>query len=270
MADYYHIVHDEQQIRKFYNECMPALETGQVYFLSLSARNKYLTAEERKECDLGRTEMFEKTLIHYNGEDEFVKHIYRYECNTRGFTSRTGKSIPEKCLVCYVNLDPSSVARAMIDFQNVWNDYVQESLNLTMKGGDKDNFSKRLNKIDKNLFACYQQAHVRGSWVDVDIDLVEKKEDNVELDKSAIVSALNEYKYDFPDYKIISTRSGYHVLVSTKGLICDPDLIAKCLEEKLLSIGTPCKEAVVNRNRMVPVPGTYQAGYPIKMLETVR
>ena len=41
-----------RNICKFYRECLPRLNPGEVYFVSLSARNKYLTEEERKESDL--------------------------------------------------------------------------------------------------------------------------------------------------------------------------------------------------------------------------
>jgi hypothetical protein len=264
MPNFYKVIYSEEQVRRFYRECMPQLQPAQVYFLSLSARNKYLTDEERKEFDLRRTEMFAKTIVRHSGEDEFVKHIYRLECDTRGYTSRTGLPIPQKCLVCYVNLDASSTVRAMDDFQKIWNEYVREAMSISLENKSNENFMNRVNKIDNNLLTCYQQAHVKGPWTDIDIDLVEKKENREEAIYLSITSFLSQY--NFSQIKVISTRSGYHVLIPSKEMRCDPAILARGLEENLALIGDPCKEAVVNSNRMVPCPGTLQANYPVHLL----
>ncbi len=264
MADFYKLIHDEDMVRRFYKECLPKLDAAQVYFLSLSARNKYLTDEERRELELGRTEMFAKTIIRHSGADEFVKHIRRLECDTRGYTTRTGAPVPEKCLVCYVNLDPSSTVTALMEFQKVLNEYTIEALSLAFNKGNAENFANRFNKIDNNLLTCYQQAKTKGPWIDLDVDLINKNPNREEADFFSIVSTISGY--GISDYRFISTRSGYHVLIARKQLTCDPSLIATAVMQSLVLCGVTVSEVVVNKNRMVPVPGTYQAGTPVKLL----
>jgi hypothetical protein len=60
--EYHNFIYDEEQIRKFVSTLSP-LKKDEVYFVSMSARNKYLTDEERRTYDLGRTEMFARELI---------------------------------------------------------------------------------------------------------------------------------------------------------------------------------------------------------------
>lgn len=40
------LIHDKEMFNNFTQNVMLPLQDGEVYFLSLSARNKYLTAEE--------------------------------------------------------------------------------------------------------------------------------------------------------------------------------------------------------------------------------
>lgn len=48
------LIHNREEYNKFIN-ILPDLKDDEVYFLSLSARNKYLTDAERTLFGLGRT-----------------------------------------------------------------------------------------------------------------------------------------------------------------------------------------------------------------------
>lgn len=259
----YKIIHDEEQVRKFYRECLPRLKPTEVYFLSMAARNKYLTDEERKRYDLGRTEMYAKTIIRHDTEEEFLKHIRRLECDERGYTTRTGEPIPQKCMVCYVNIDPSSTPKALAGFTKVLGEYQEEALSIAVNKTDNSNFLDRLNKIDNNLMTCYQQAHAKGLWVDIDIDLEYKREDDALCIPSVVERHLAGYSLD---YKIISTKSGFHVLLARKGMKSDPQQIAESLGRFLLDLGFPVKESVINKNRMIPLPGSWQCEYLVRFV----
>lgn len=259
---YYQIIHDEEQVREFYR-ILPRLKPAEVYFISMSARNKYLTAEEREELDLGRTEMYAKTIIRHDSEDEFVKHIRRLECDTRGYTSRTGRSIPEKCQVCYGNICPSNTISAIKSFQDLLTEYMNESLNLTLNSGDREKLLNRLNKIDNNLLSYYQQSHSSKIWYDIDIDLYDKENSDHSLLQTIIRTGIESFRIE--GFKIISTKSGYHVLIPKNQITFNPNVLCSALED---GIGKSLvKEVVHNSNEMVPIPGTYQAGYKVEFVE---
>ena len=77
---------------KEFASMLAPLNMDEVYFISLSARNKYLTQEERDEYSLGRTEMFAREIITKNTDFEFAfrkltGHLYARRTNN-------GKEIP--------------------------------------------------------------------------------------------------------------------------------------------------------------------------------
>lgn len=268
MADFYRVIHSEMQIREFYQECLPRLKPTEVYFLSMAARNKYLTAEERVRLDVGRTEMYGKTLVRHDTADDFVKHVRRFECDKRGYTSRTGEPLPEKSMVCYVNLDPSSGVDAAAEFQKLLQEFQQGALKCAVRGMPIDRDGALFARLDDKLLSCYQKAHAKGPWIDIDIDLENKDDKRTEAIQYLVESFF--IQYSIFSVRMISTKSGYHVLVPTRNLKCNPAVLAKGLEESLVAAGDRCKEVVVNTNRMVPLPGTYQSDYPVTLLPNLR
>jgi hypothetical protein len=262
--DHYKIIYDENQVREFYR-ILPRLKPAEVYFLSMSARNKYLSEEERKVLNLGRTEMYAKTIIRHDSEDEFVKHIRRLECDVRGYTTRTGNPIPERCFVCYGNICPSDTIKTIKRFQDLLSEYMSESLNLSLNSGDREKFLNRLNKIDNNLMSYYQQSHSSKIWFDLDIDLNNKDlipSGKIILIRRLIQLSLESFKLE--GFRMISTRSGFHVLILKNQIKFNPKVLCDAITE---SVGENfIQEVVHNKNEMVPIPGTYQAGYPVSFI----
>ena len=67
-------IHNEEELRWYHRNVLPRLGLYETYFLSLSARNKQLSKEEREYLQLGRTEMLERKSLTTNNEDFFVKY----------------------------------------------------------------------------------------------------------------------------------------------------------------------------------------------------
>ena len=58
----FNLVHSVNEIEKFHSFLHP-LQIGEAYFVSMSARDKYLTPEERAHFSLGRSEMFGRKIV---------------------------------------------------------------------------------------------------------------------------------------------------------------------------------------------------------------
>ena len=129
----YKIISDESQIKFFFDNIMKPFKDSEAYFMSLAARNKYLTEEEKEFFKLGRNEMFCSYILNDYNYNKFLTRIKKYECNEEGYITKNLKSIPQKCLVCYMNINPSSTIKALYEFRRITEEYYQEYINSYMK-----------------------------------------------------------------------------------------------------------------------------------------
>jgi len=245
----YKLIYDEQEVRDFFNSCMPRLAENEVYFFSLSSRNKYLTQEERVEYDLGRTEMFAKSIVKEDSANYFIKKIRRLECDTRGFTTRNGKEIPAKTLILYININPINTIKA-------YSQFVQKSIEeLTNSNAESKNYF--FKNIESKLFSYLQQSIGTKSLIDIDFD----------IDKEVEIVLLHKFLKDLDKndckYYIIETKSGFHVLLDKSTLKHNFYLTIVNLNDQVIKGG----EIVVNKNGMIPLPGTLQGGFEVKRVK---
>ena len=89
------LIKDRKQFDRFL-ELVPDLEKDEVYFISLSAMNKYLTYKEREKYALGRTEMFGRTVV--KSKEDFDFAFKKLETNLLYKTTKNGMQIPEKSI----------------------------------------------------------------------------------------------------------------------------------------------------------------------------
>ncbi len=270
MSEYYSFIYDVEELKYFYDNILPDLNPTEVYFVSLSARKKYLTEEEIVEYQLGRTEMFCKSLIRKREWDRFLRTIRKFECHKGGYTTKNGKSIPEKSIVVYININPSSTLQAIAGFKKVLAEYEVElaSMALLGKRGDIESLGYRLNKIDNNLYTEYQQSRGKKVWIDIDMDI--DKGFKIYKDKD-FKKFLKEKKIN--TYYFIDTKSGYHMLIKKDELKFNPkDIIDRATELyeewhfEEYGVNVKDFEIIINRNEMLCVPGTLQGGYPVIIL----
>lgn len=261
--EYVKIIHDEKEVKWFFDNVMPPLKETEVYFISLSARNKYLTDEERKFYDLGRTEMFEETIIRKKEWGNFIKHLRRFECDNRGYTTKNNIPIPAKSIVCYFNINPSDSFKALSGFQDIIQEYYTEMGVLLSEPNRKtENFFNRLNKIDNNLMTMYQQATGTKHYMDIDFDFEKGKDQSIIEPVSGFLeeNSLNRYFW-------LDTKSGYHLLLDRTQIKFNPNKIIEfCFKQVAEANKKNVKEIVINKNEMIPLPGTLQGLYPVKVL----
>lgn len=265
----YQFIYDIDELKWFYDNILPPLNPTEVYFISLSARNKYLTDEEKGIFQLGRTEMFNKTIVRKREWERFLRTIRKFEINEGGYTTKNNSDIPQKCITCYININPSSTLQAISSFKKVLAEYEVEiaSMALLGKKGDIENLGYRLSKLDNNLYTCYQNSRGKRYWIDIDMD-VDKEYDiwNNRLFKEWMNSKkLNTFYF-------IDTKSGYHLLIKKDELKFNPQEIIDWITQDYLhyqhveSFNTNEFEIIQNFNEMIPVPGLFQGGYKVKVL----
>lgn len=248
------LIYDENEVKKFFGLLKP-LEKDEVYFLSLSARNKYLTPEERIEYDLGRTEMFGRKLVKRNSFEDFLRTLHSYEIES-GWTGRGYKTLPQKCLAVYANINVSSGKKALQEFYQNMNETL---FNLANDEGALE----RLRFLDTELLNCFQRSRGARTWIDVDFDCPSK-----DLGLSYVGSFREDLKRNKVESVVIETHSGYHVMVKRETLKYNYTLILAELD-KIMKNQFPDggAEVVVNKNEMVPIPGCLSAGFEVRILD---
>ena len=249
--EHYKIVHSVDEIKKFY-DLIGELKDEEAYFLSMSARNKYLTEEEREQYELGRTEMFARKLVKQNSFEIFMRVVRTFEVAYGGYLSRGGKELPPKCLVLYANVNPVSGRKALQEFYN-------KTTQLLFDLSTSPQASAKLSGLDTELMNCYQRAKGTKSLIDIDFDVPEEGFDLVER----FVATMRERGVTL---EVVKTASGYHVLLRRETLKFNyPAVVSELHEEAVERFGHA--EVMINKNEMCPLPGTFQAGHKVRFLE---
>ncbi len=239
----YELIKDNNQYEKFI-EIMPELKDDEVYFISLSARNKYLTAEEREFYALGRTEMFGRTVV--KRKEDFYFAMNKLEAMLTYKHTKNGKSIPKKALVVYVNVNPSSMIKAYEMYVNEMN---RELFQVTqaLRHDKVVNYEGFIN-MERKMMNCIQKCRERRYFIDIDIDT-----------KNETILNRISFRLKSVDYKIIETQGGWHILIKKDSLTKEVKLheVVKEMNDAVKDEGG---EVMFNKNQMIPVPGTLQAG----------
>jgi len=242
------LILDKKEYDKFV-DYLPELERDEVYFLSLSARNKYLTDAERVEFDLGRTEMFSRQVAFDKEGIELALNKMTADLAVR--RTRNGSKIPEKSLVVYFNVHPSSTVKAYRRFSEQMDRHYEEAFVGTLNGSDAADMWIPFRRMRTNLMNHIQKSFSRKLMVDIDID----GEDD-EQSKALLWSVRDFLTYNDCHFVTIKTQGGYHVLVPTEKLGKHVPLFQKLKDLDNTTEG----EVKFNSNAMVPLPGTLQAG----------
>lgn len=262
--NYHTFIHDASELKFFYDNILPPLGRNEVYFVSLSARNKYLDPEEREELGLGRTEMFERAVIRERNFSHFLKKIKSYERNKDAFLTKKGFAIPSKCITVYFNINPTNVLKAYNEFSKTMNEYFMELGINASKNGDIDNVGKRINKMDVLLMNCFQKNMGRKHYIDIDFDIPKTEIRVVEY----FLNHLKERSAK-ANYFVIDTKSGYHVLLERDAIKYNFNESISASIEYAKEVGINVNdnfEIVNNKNLMIPLPGTLQGGYPVRVI----
>ena len=129
------LIHSPEQLREFIS-LLPDLGKTEVYFHSMSCRNKYLTDEEREHYAIGRAEMFFGAIS--RDREKLYRNICRCETNPEAFTGKTGVALPTKAMVIYMNLHTSDSIKAFRHFQSTINEEMARITDNAINGRENE------------------------------------------------------------------------------------------------------------------------------------
>ena len=270
--EYHKFIYDEDQIRKFVGLMSP-LKDDEVYFVSMSARNKYLTEEERRHYELGRTEMFARELVkpskRFPGTiaDTYIRVLKSMQVSRGGYTSRTGVELPDKCLVVYANINPTSGYLALKAF-------MEEAFKALFDLRTNPEAPSFFAHLDSKLMKELQKRTGTKTLIDIDFDIPDEGKGILisfiaELTNmhDAAMEKLEEDKRKELKYHIVKTRSGFHFLLDRSSLAYNYTVPVENANKKAIEkFGEDHVEVIVNKDAMIPVPGTIQAGHKVHFI----
>lgn len=231
---------------------LPDLGDNELYFLSLSARNKYLSEAEREHFSLGRTEMFSRQIA--MDRDGIALALNRMKGDLESKRTRNGREIPNRSLVVYMNIHAMSSLKAYSTFVEEMNRHQTETLHALLNG-NTPNLTAFL-RMQTRLMNHIQKATGSKKFVDIDIDAPQITANDI---RDVISGQLQENGIK---HLVIRSRGGYHIMVETADLKKAKgfQLHQFIIEQNKRAEGEG-GEVCFNTNAMVPMPGTYQAGH---------
>jgi hypothetical protein len=239
------LITDYVEFTKF-KALLPPLTDGYNYLLSLSARNKYLNPEERQYYNLGSSEMFGRTLV--KDLDNLDYYVQKLATHLDYKKTRTGHPFPEKALVVYFMINPVDMLSAYFVFQERLNKDIQE-IYLAMQNKKNPNLNMVKN-LDSHLLTSVGKASKRKDFVDLDLD----SKDPMILEQ--IRNRLTGYTYH-----VVSTHGGYHIIIPRSQDPFPP--VYQIIQEYKDKV----KEFCINKNVMIPLVGTLQAGSLVSLVD---
>ena len=257
--NYYKFIADESELLWFYNYAVPKIEQTNVLFWSLSARNKILDAEERKQFRLGSSEMMHKTVIRKNGFSFFLETLYGAECNAKGMLTKARVPYPQKSLRLYWNLNASDVRRVLFEQQRLINEYSSEMIDAALKRSDVaiDSAFHKMRRIFDATLSLYSKCTGEKTWMDFEVDFDgicpgSQKDGFLRFARAELASLLG-----LGSFLTISSPGGFHFPVKRARVRFNPVDIVNVIKSAVEQSKIAVSECIRNENEMICLPGTY-------------
>ena len=253
--------------------------------MCIVTRPKKLSKEEREEFGISGSDgvMMREEIISPRGKDhiwsfeEFLTHIYKYECPKRGMITKNGYAYPDKSLAVMIYAEPSDevkVANELVKYAHEIISQTVEACERTINFGGTDGIKEQLDKmasIAKKSKSIYAQS-TEKIFIHYDFDLNEtyKEKENREYVEK-ILKELHKNAFGKGNYFIIKTNGGYHTLVKRTCLgeaaaffkklgKNDPVHGFADYVDANLNYALTVGEKRVQDQCFVPVPGTWMYG----------
>jgi len=246
---------------EYFLSFIPETQKDDILLMSLSCRNKYLTQEERAEYQLSRLEMFERQLLTDKKLETFEYNLKKMYYSLQYRTTKNGKLYPPHATMVYFSLNPTSSIEAYFSFEKVMNEEVKLYINALRNNHSKEVYYQRFNKSYDILKSEFHKHSKAKNFVDADFDT---------KDFSYVERFLKYLKEKGTKYFVIETKSGYHVVLNRQTIDKKNMFYVELGKLNcLLKREDSTKEIIMNNNGMVPLCGTNQAGFEVKVLRGV-
>jgi len=224
----YKLVYDEKQVELFQKKYY---SSENVYLMFMSARRKYEGTLS------GKTSCFKRTIISGNGS--LVRYLRHYEVPMGTYHDFNGDVIiPQHAIVVYASVNSRNVQMACKGL-------AKHVIDVNFEGGE---LKVKDAKIETFLHRCPNK-----DFIGIDLDTKDEK---------VTVPLFNDLYEKIPEFDIIETRGGFHIIISKK-----------CLKEndagKFLYQDIPKKYPDVDKvqnDLFSPIPGTLQGGFEVRFV----
>lgn len=256
------LIFSEEETGRFFNTVLPSRwRETEAAFVSLAARKKY--AGEDSGLDFGHsTQMLAREIVKRPRLDEYIAKVRRFTAEG-SFLDMAGNIIPVSAMVVYVNIHLSDAVKA-------WNRTKQEiaradeeaMTHLFQGGGDLLHVSRQMKNLGGIWLTQMQNSYSRKRWMDFDVDLLDSEMRSEAHEKAMDIL----HGMGIAGTVTIHTHGGFHLLVSTERNTFDRDVNPVTMRASIeTALKDVSKEVAINRNGMVPLPGTRQGGHPVRM-----
>lgn len=288
----YQVLASTEELKWFYDHVVMKPQINESYSMVFVCRHKKLTKEEQEIIGLTRKEAeFLATQSIRLGKvkdafqepewtfDRFQKAVKRFQVDKYAYTTALGEPLPERTLAVlfYVNpCDDIKVADYVFDKINTAKMAITKALLNGKTIADVLQTYQTFGNLESSV--KHAKANCKGSvyWLDYDID-VPSWFKTYYYDQLKVL--LTE-TYGLKNYIIIDTSGGYHILVRTSAIKQNPRLFSNKVydlyqagikagnESYVDEKGNSKFECIVNDSQIpgLPLPGTYQYGRPVKVL----
>lgn len=291
----YQMISSVDELKWFFEHALFKPLPYESYSMVFVSRHKKLTKEEQETIGLTRKESEflavqvvrapKISQIHEEPKvfsfENFLRHVRRFNVDKYAYTTSLGEPLPEKTLAILIYINPSDdikVADKVLEtIEGNKTAIVKAALAREKEWSDVLPIYQNFSNLDNNI--KHYKAQCKGSvyWMDYDIDVPTWFKSNSYY---SLMKEIFEKKFGKGNYIIVDTSGGYHVLVRTFAIKSNPHLLCKEVEEiynQGLADGNEpyvdekgnCKfEAIVNDSQIpgLPLPGTYQYGRPVIVL----
>lgn len=253
MATHYNFIHEENEIRKFYDLFYKDTFEGDsdiVYMISMTFRYKYSNENMKSRMS---DSMFARKIIKKDDYEKFLKSLRQYN-------HEIDEDLPSECGVLYATLNPRSAFKALTEFSEKMNKWMYTT--ITTKKMDKS-----ITNIDSMIKSCIQNQSHQQKYIQLDLDV---KDDEY---MSTVKEFLDEN--NITPKCVIETRGGYHYILDSEHLSNHQkteiftgrlkqlkyegfDRNGKGMTKNVIDI--------ISHNPMSPIPGTYQGGFKVRFV----
>lgn len=274
---HHRIVWDDDVVREFDELLNSDLGGDRVRVATLLARSKYLSPEERFEVDSPSLKNMHLTRRLVRRGEPLLQTARAYETPVETYLcqGRDGrpKPIPAGCLALYVTVRPRSCWKAYAQLsakvQQMVADSLIESSDETRSsreaGQNALEFVTRLESEFKGAVhraVCFRSRHL----LDLDVDTKDPEK------LAELGNLFRELGVADKMFCAVETRGGFHVVFdkervqSALGRLHVFAQATRFSAHNALGKGVVKHWLSVSGDGMIPVPGTFQGGFPVRLL----